>query len=128
MRGRAGTTGGRLGGLLSLIQFAKLATLIAVAWTMLFVVALVSWQVKTWAAEGSWPTVRLSTVIEQLRVSEGATYFPASVDSVVKTEPQSVMTLLVEAPAIVPLLVALALFIAFYLWLGHAARSYGGIQ
>ena len=117
-----------MGGLLSLIQFAKLATLIAVAWTMLVTAVLVWWQAKTWAAEGYWPAVRLSTVIEQLRASDGATYLAASVDTLARAEPCGFMTVLAEAPAIAALLVALALLIAFYLCLGRAARFYGGVR
>jgi hypothetical protein len=117
-----------LGGLLGLIQFARLATLVTVAWTMLFGAALVWWQARTWAAEGYWPSVRISTIIEQLRLSEGATYLPASVDGPARAEPPGFMTVIAEAPVIVAVLVAIALLLTFYLWLGRAARLYGDMQ
>jgi len=109
-----------LGGFLCLIRIAKKAALAAAAWTTCCALLLLGWQTKTWLAEEIWPTVQLSTIVQNLGIGGGAIYLPASVD---EFEESGLTGAISGVPAIVPLLVALAMLIAFYLWLRHAERS-----
>jgi hypothetical protein len=110
-----------LGGFLGLIRIAKKAALAAAAWTTCCALLLLGWQTKTWLAEETWPAVQLSTIVRNLGIGGGAIYLPASVD---EFDESGLTDAISGVPAIVPLLVALALLIAFYHWLGHAERSF----
>jgi hypothetical protein len=116
--------GAGLGRFLSLVRIAKLAALIAAAWTVSCAVLLFVWQVKTWPTEGSWPPVRLSAVMQRLGTSRGAIYLPASANDPERTHATGLMSAVCDLPAIFPLLVALALLIAFYLWLERVERQH----
>jgi hypothetical protein len=115
--------GAGLGRFLTLVRIAKLATLITAAWTVSCAVLLFVWQVKTWPAEGSWPPVRLSAVMQKLGTSRGAIYLPASASDPERTYATGLLSAVSDVPAIFPLLVALALLIAFYLWLERVERQ-----
>jgi hypothetical protein len=113
-----------LGSFLSLVRIAKSAALIAAAWTICCAVLLFVWQVKTWKTEGSWPPVRLSTVMQKLGISHGVIYLPAGANDPERTHAPGLMSAVSDVPAIFPLLVALVLLIAFYLWLERVERRY----
>jgi hypothetical protein len=113
-----------LGGFLGLIRIAQKVALAAAAWTTCCALLLLGWQTKTWLAGEIWPTVQLSTVAQNLGIGQGAIYRPASFDEFEESSALSLMGAISGVPAIVPLLVALVLLIAFYLWLGDAERSF----
>jgi hypothetical protein len=108
-----------VGDFLGLVRVAKAAALIGAGWTICCALLLLGWQTKTWIDDEIWPTLPVSTVVNKVVIGPGV-YLTASAE-----EPKlSLMSTICEVPAIVPLLVALALLIAFYLWLGHTERSY----
>jgi hypothetical protein len=107
---------------LRLVRFAKVASLVANAWTIFYAVLIVGWQITSLLREGSWPALPLSSVINKLGYERGAIYATASAHEI----ESSVVDALLRVPAIVPLLLASALLTAFYLWLASTEKTYSG--
>ena len=98
---------------LQFVQFAKVAALLAVAWTIFCVLLIVGWQASSWLTDGNWPALRLSSFIKGLR-DDGD--FVARAHGI-ESRSMNLLNNLLDAPAILPLLVASALLVTFYLWL-----------
>ena len=107
---------------LRLIRFAKIAALVAIAWTFFYAVFIIGWQINIFLRQGSWPTLPLSSVINKLEYEPGAIYATASAHEI----ESSVVDALLRVSAIVPLLLASALLTAFYLWLARTEKRYSG--
>ena len=107
---------------LRLVRFAKVASLVANAWTIFYAVLIVGWQITSLLREGSWPALPLSSVINKLEYEPGAIYATASAHEI----ESSVVDALLRVSAIVPLLLASALLTAFYLWLARTEKRYSG--
>lgn len=103
------------------IRLAKVLVFVATVWTACCALALFFWQVKTFATEETWPTLRLSGVLRLLGIwQDKIIYLPASE---APQRPTPVLrSVLLEVPADVFLLIGSASLIAFYLWLGRAER------
>jgi hypothetical protein len=67
--------------------------------------------------------VGLSFVMAKLRSNHGAIYLTAS-DEGRSGHPQSLMNALSDVPVLIPLLVAAALILVFYLWITRTERHY----
>jgi hypothetical protein len=106
--------------LAALIRFAKVTSLVVNAWTIVYAVLIVGWQISSLLREGSWPALPLSSVIHKLGYGRGAIDATASVHEI----DSSVVDTLLRVPAIVPVLLASALLTAFYLWLARAEKRY----
>jgi hypothetical protein len=106
--------------LAAFIRFARMASLVANAWTIVYAVMIVGWQVSSLLREGSWPALPLSSVIDKLGYGRGAIDATASVHEI----DSSVLDTLLRVPAIVPLLLASALLTAFYLFLARTEKRY----
>ncbi len=104
-------------GFVRLIQLAKMVTTVAAGWTVFVFFSIVGWQAWTWAAEGSWPTLLLSDVMDRFRSADGPVYVTASVEESEKSSTSYLFDAILSIPATVPLLVASAMIIGFYLWL-----------
>jgi hypothetical protein len=91
----------------------------AIAFTGLCASALMAWQFYSWATAGSWNTVAFSDVLELADVSPPRTYTPASVTSygAERERIDVIFEWLLNLPAIMPLLLALSLLTAFYVFL-----------
>ena len=107
---------------LRLIRFAKIAALVAIAWTIFYAVFIIGWQINIFLRQGSWPALPLSSVINKLEYEPGAIYATASAHEI----ESSVVDALLRVSAIVPLLLASALLTAFYLWLARTEKRYSG--
>jgi hypothetical protein len=106
--------------LAAFIRFARMASLVANAWTIVYAVMIVGWQISTLLKEGSWPALPLSSVIHKLGYGRGAIDATASDHEI----SSSVLDMLLRVPAIVPLLLASALLTIFYLWLARTEKRY----
>jgi hypothetical protein len=102
-----------------LVRFAKIATLVSVAWTVLCAILLVGWQTTLWLQEGVWNSYSLSSLIGRLERDRVATYVTAGAAKLEtgSINKQAVLNWLLEMPSIVPLLIASALLLGFYIWL-----------
>ena len=76
-------------------------------------VLIVGWQVIYWIHDGVWNVWSVSYVFTSLESNRRVTYVTASSDKL--DAHQGVVDFLLEIPAIVPLLIAAALLLAFYL-------------
>jgi hypothetical protein len=91
------------------VRFARLAALISAGWTFLCAALLAGW----WAWSGdAYP---VSSIVQLL--SPDRTYVTAGFGETDWTLKEAVIDWLLAVPAIVPLLVALALLVIFYRWL-----------
>ena len=114
---------------LRLVRFARVAALIAAAETIFCAVFIIGWQAKSWLANGTWPALRLSSVLKKLEIYRGDDiYMTASAGEIERSYLTKLWDALLGLPAIVPLLVASALLIAFYLWLTHTQKRYSEIE
>src|SRR5262249_22820550 len=114
----------RLGAPMLLIQLAKGATMVGASATILVLFLIVRWEARLWAAEGRWQNVQISDVVDLLRTGENATYLPASIEGLAETRSRTaLLSPFGDLPAIVPLVLALAVLIIFYLWLRRAAQA-----
>ena len=103
-----------------LIRFTKLAALAANAWTIVYIVLIVGWQLTTLLGSWEWPALPLSTVIGKLQHSRDTAFVTGSVSGI---DPSAVDTLL-RVPVLIPLLLASALLTVFYLWLASTEKRY----
>jgi hypothetical protein len=87
------------------------------ALTSLCAVMLFGCQVTAWLNTGEWTTYRLSSAIENTKGAQDTTYVTASIGKTDMTITQQVIDWLLGIPAIVPLLIALALHVALYIYL-----------
>jgi hypothetical protein len=93
------------------VKFAKIAALLSAGWTFLCGALIVGLQVTLWLRNGIWETYSLSSVIKVLESNQNIKYVTASSD---KFETEGMADWLLEIPAMVPLLIALALLLSFY--------------
>ncbi len=111
----------RLAGGLNLIRIAQIVTLVGVGVTVLCVLALLTWQIATWAVAGYWPSLDLSTAMD-LGNTGPAVYTTASTAGP-RTE-MSLVQQLYAASAMPLLLLGLTLLVGFYLWLCRFERNF----
>jgi hypothetical protein len=110
---------------LRLIRFAKLVTLLAGLLTLLDLVLIVGWQAVTFFNNGSWPAVQLASIVKRLPNDRGAIYETASTPSGERDDLlMSATDTLQRIPAVVPLLLALALLVVFFSWLSRIEKQY----
>ncbi len=100
-----------------LVRYAKITALLSAVWTILCAVLIVGWQVTSWLQNGVWDAYPLSSVIKSLENDQAVSYVTASSDKFeTKLMDKQVMAdWLLEIPAIVALLIASALLLAFYM-------------
>jgi hypothetical protein len=96
------------------VRIAKISALLSAVWTMTCAVLIVGWQVIYWIHDGVWNVWSVSYVFTSLESNRRVTYVTASSDKL-DAHRESVLEFLMEMPAIVPLLIAAALLLAFYL-------------
>jgi hypothetical protein len=101
-----------------------MAALVAGALTIVYAILIVGSQITSLLKDGSWPPVPLSTFINMPTHERDAIYATASVNAIGRSPLASVVDGLLRVPAIVPLLLALALLTVFYQWLTHIERRY----
>jgi hypothetical protein len=100
-----------------LLRFAKATTLFSAAWTIMCAVFLTVGQIALWLKNGVWDSYPISSVINRLKTDQAPPYLLASsdkLDAELINNPELANWLL-RIPAIVPLLIASALLLAFYL-------------
>jgi hypothetical protein len=93
------------------VKFAKITALLSAGWTFLCAVLIVGLQVTLWLRNGIWETYSLSSVIKASENHQNIKYVTASSD---KFETEGMADWVLEIPAMVPLLIALALLLTFY--------------
>jgi len=109
---------------LRLIRFAKLTTLLAGLLTLIHLFLIVGWQAVTFFNNGVWPALQLSAVVRWAR-DRGEIYETASTPSVKRGDLLvSAADTLLQIPVVVPLLLALALLIVFFMWLSHIEKQF----
>ena len=104
-----------------LVRFAKLTTLIAGVWTTFYAVFVVGWQITIFFKDGSWQALPLSLVFNTSE-DQREVYLTASIDKIGANRATNVIDLLLQMPIIVPLILAAAFLMAFYLWLSDIER------
>ena len=108
---------------LRLIRFARIAALVADVWTIFYAVLIVGWQTTIFLKDGSWPALPLSSLFNKLNIDHAPIYTTASTGETEKSQLASMLDALLRVPAIVPLLLAMVLLTAFYLWLTHTEKK-----
>jgi hypothetical protein len=108
------------------IRFAKIATLVAAGFTTFYVILIIGWQITSLLRDGSWPALPLSSVMNMMEHGRDAIYVPASADEIERGPLANMLDALLRVPAIVPLLLALALLTAYYRWLTRIEKNYFG--
>jgi hypothetical protein len=108
-----------------LVKFTKTTVVFAAALTVLCAVVIVGWQVTSWIQNGEWNAYPVSSVISSLQRDQNNTYVTASLKKVETGSPfwEAVASWLLDIPAIVPLLIAAALLLAFYLKLSAIEKA-----
>jgi len=101
-----------------LVRFAKIAALLSAAWTMLCAVLVVGPQVSAWLQDGVLDAYSLSSTISRLHGNQK--YFTAGSDNL---RSNWIVDWLLEVPAVVPLLTASALLLAFYAWVATVEKE-----
>jgi hypothetical protein len=108
------------------MRFAKATTLFSAAWTIICAVFVTGLQISSWLKKGVWDAYPISSVIDRLKTGEAATYVLASSD-ILDAElinSQVLTNWLLRIPAIVPLLIASALLISFYMLIAVIEKRY----
>ena len=108
---------------LRLIRFARIAALVADIWTIFYAVLIVGWQTTIFLKDGSWPALPLSSIFNKLNIDHAPIYATASTGETEKSQLASILDALLRVPAIVPLLLAMVLLTAFYLWLARTEKK-----
>jgi hypothetical protein len=98
-----------------LIRLTKTAALISALWTVFCAALLFGWQAVVWLKQGVW---RSYTVASLIRGDPEVTYTTASYDS------NQLLEDFLELPAIIPLLVAAILLLAFQSWMASIQKSF----
>jgi hypothetical protein len=98
---------------------AAIAVLISAAATGLCAAIILCWQLVTFLKTGKWMTIAVADVLELAHISVPRSYI---VSSATPREPrwfdaQSIIDWWLDAPAILPLLIAGALLALLYMWL-----------
>ena len=109
---------------LGFIRFAKIATLVAAALTSFYAILIFGWQITSLLRDGSWPALPLSSVMNMMEHGRDAIYVQASLDETERSPLANMLDALLRVPAIVILLLALALLTAHYRWLAHIEKNY----
>jgi hypothetical protein len=86
---------------------------------MLSAVLIVGQQVTSWLQDGIWDAYSLLSIISRLKGNQNI-YVTASSDNV---QTNGIADWLLEIPAIVPLLIASALLLAFYAWVAAIEKE-----
>ena len=107
---------------LRLIRFARMTALLANVLTIFCAVLIVGWQTIIFLREGNWHALPLSFVLNS--DSRGEVYSTASIAKIERGHLANLADALLQAPVIMPLLLAAALLTAFYLWLSNIERQY----
>jgi hypothetical protein len=97
---------------LCFLKFAKMTVLASAVWTIFCATFIFGWQLISWFRHGVWEAFPLSSVT----LPASAIYMTASREQI-RTQQiifQNVIDWLLEVPAIVPLAIASALLVGFY--------------
>ena len=105
---------------LRFLRFARTMALAANIWTIFCAVLIVGWQIIIFFREGSWHALPISFFFSTPEHSRGEIYSTASID------PTNLVDAVLEIPAILPLLLAVALLTAYYLWLSNTEGRFSG--
>ena len=101
-----------------LVAIARTVVGLAAIATVLIIAAICTLQAIVWAKTGMWSSLPFAQLLELAGIEIGRTYVTASGDlQARRLDFDAVIEWWLDAPAIVPLLVATALFVAFYMWL-----------
>jgi hypothetical protein len=101
-----------------------MAALVADIWTIFYAILVVGWQITVFLKDKSWPALPLSSIFRKLNIDHAPIYTTASTGGIEKSPPATIIDALLRIPAIIPLLLAMALLTAFYLWLTHTEKKY----
>jgi hypothetical protein len=96
-----------------LVKLAKRVALLSAMWTAVCAVLIVGLQITCWVRNGVWDPYPLSAVIS----NRGGEFDASHAEEFHPAHRQEIVNWLLEVPTIVPLLLALALLFAFYIWL-----------
>lgn len=107
---------------LRIIRFTKMTALLAAIWSISYVVLIVGWQILTFIREGNWPAASVKFVLT-FGHDQNVTYTTAATRGIARGDVPGAFDRLLEAPAILPLLCAAALLIAFFLWLSRLENN-----
>jgi len=107
---------------LRLIRFARMTALFANVLTIFCAILIVGWQIIVFLREGNWQALPLSFVFN----SDGRNdvYSTASIAKIERGHLVNLADALLQAPVIMPLLLAAVLLTAFYSWLSNIERRY----
>ena len=101
-----------------------MAALIADLWTVAYVFLIVGWQIKIFLKEGSWPPLSVNSALNTLGQDHHVIYSTAQTRGEEGKHLSNAVDVLLQVPAIVPLLLAAALLTVFYKWLKDVERRY----
>ena len=105
------------------MKVAKTTTLFAVGWTILCAVLLAGWQIASSLQKGAWDAFSVASLIKRMKADAVATYTVASADKPATSLTNNFVDWLLAVPAIVPLLIAAALLLGFYIWLNDVEKK-----
>jgi hypothetical protein len=100
-----------------------MAALVADVWTIFYAVLIVGWQTTIFLKDGRWPALPLSSIFNKLNIDHAPIYATARTGEIEKSQLATMLDALLRIPATVPLLLAMVLLTAFYLWLTHTEKK-----
>jgi hypothetical protein len=106
-----------------LIRFAKLTVLIANVSTIFCAFLILGWQITIFLRDGSWRALPLSLVFSRHEYNPGEVYSTASIDRIGASQSTIFANALLDLPIIMPLLLAAAALLAFYLWISGLEKE-----
>ena len=109
---------------LRLIRFARMTALFANVLTIFCAILIVGWQAIIFLREGNWHALPLSFVLNS--DTRNDVYSTASIAKIERGHLASLADALLQAPIIMPLLLAAALLTTFYIWLSNIERRHPG--
>ena len=101
-----------------LIRFTKLVALAASVQTLLTAVLIAGFQISSWIRTGTWDAYSVSMLIASLKDRQDGIYVTASSPKSSSNWSWGELTsVMLETPAIIPVLAILSLLIIFLMWL-----------
>ena len=108
---------------LRFVRIAQLTVLIADALTIFCAVLIMGWQMIIFIKDANWQFLSLSLLLRTPGTDQIEVYSTASIDKIGETLATNITDALLQAPIIVPLLLAAGLLTVFYSWISSVEKE-----
>jgi uncharacterized membrane protein YraQ (UPF0718 family) len=104
------------------IHLIRLSVLGAAILTCAYIVLIFGWQLFTFMEQGTWPALTVSSALDLLNQNHAHSYLTQATRSIRNPDASGLKDILLQLPAVMPLVIAAILLAAFYTCLSRIER------